>query len=94
MVSLYRFSLRTAKDEGDLEHWQESHDENIRCRDFIDNIISEKYDGFYVPVESWEHTVKEFGFDRTMWVLANTIRQRNGDKRFSTDNVKWANCLY
>ena len=94
MVSLYRYSLRTAKNEGDLARWQESLNENIRCRDFIDKIISEKYDGRYVPAESWENTVKEFGYDRTMWVLANTIQQRNGDKRFSDDNVRWAKSIY
>ena len=62
MVSLYRRSLRTAKDEGDLDRWRASLNENIRCRDFIDKIISEKYDGRYVPAESWEETVKEFGY--------------------------------
>ncbi|MBO6302808.1 MAG: DUF3849 domain-containing protein [Ruminiclostridium sp.] len=94
MVSLYRHSLRTAKNEGDLDRWRASLNENIRCRDFIDKIISEKYDGRYVPAESWEETVKEFGYDRTMWVLANTILQRNGDKRFSADNVKWAKDMF
>lgn len=94
MVSLYRRSLRTAKDEGDLDRWRASLNENIRCRDFIDKIISEKYDGHYVPAESWEETVKEFGYDRTMWVLANTIQQRSGDKRFSSDNVNWAKDMF
>lgn len=94
MVSLYRFGLRTAKDEGDLERWQESHDENVRCHDFIDKIVSERYDRDHIPADSWEKPVKKFGFDRTMWVLANTIQQRNGDRRFSAYNTKWAESIY
>lgn len=94
MVSLYRYSLRTAKDEGDLDRWRESHEENIRCRDFIDNIISKQFDGYHVPADSWKKTVKKFGYDRTIWVLAATIQGRKNDKRFSADNVKWANSIY
>lgn len=94
MVSLYRFSKRTAKDEFALDIWQESHNENIRCRDYIDNIISKQCDGSHIPADSWEKTVKKFGFDRTMWVLANTIQQRSSDKGFSKYNIKWANTIH
>ena len=38
---------------------------------------------------SASHT-KEFGYDRTMWIIANTIQNRKGDGRFHSRNTEWA----
>lgn len=37
-----------------------------------------------------QQVVHEFGFDRTLYVLANTIQFKDWDGRFSQDNKAWA----
>lgn len=93
MKPLYKYSVETAKHDGDLEAWRESRNENIRCRDYLDEQVREKFDGFRLPDECAENTIKEFGYDRTMWVIANTIMARKGDGRFKEQNRKWAQSL-
>lgn len=90
MIPLYRYSAERARNDGELDIWRESKIENIRCRDFLDEQIREKFDGMHLPDECVENTVKEFGYDRTMWVIANTIQNRKGDGRFHRGNIEWA----
>ena len=90
MIPLYRYSAERAKHNGELDIWRESRDENIRCRDFLDEQIREKFDGMRLPDECAENAIKEFGYDRTMWVIANTIVERKGDGRFHKENNDWA----
>ena len=93
MKPLYKYSVETARHNGELDDWRESRNENIRCRDFLDEQVREKFDGFHLPDECAENAIKEFGYDRTMWVIANTIMMRKGDGRFSEQNRKWAQSL-
>ena len=93
MKPLYKFSFEEAKHNDEIKEFRESFQENIRCRDYLDNEVSERFDGFHLPVECLENTVKEFGYDRTMWVIANTILERHGDGRFHRDNKDWARKL-
>lgn len=90
MIPLYRYSAVRAKNDGELDIWRESKKENIRCRDFLDEQIAKRFDGLHLPDECVENTVKEFGYDRTMWVIANTIQNRKGDGRFHNQNTEWA----
>ena len=94
MKPLYKYSAETAKHDGEIDAWRESRDENIRCRDFLDQQVREKFDGFRLPDECAENAIKEFGYDRTMWVIANTILERKGDGRFGQQNRKWAQSLH
>ena len=90
MKPLYKYSAETAKHDGELDVWRESKKENIRCRDFLDEQIAKRFDGMTLPSDCVENTVKEFGYDRTMWVIANTIIERKGDGRFHSRNTEWA----
>ncbi|MCX4357903.1 MAG: DUF3849 domain-containing protein [Oscillospiraceae bacterium] len=90
MIPLYRYSAETAKHNSELDTWRESKKENIRCRDFLDEQIAKRFDGFTLPSDCVKNTVKEFGYDRTMWVIANTIQNRKGDGRFHSRNTEWA----
>ena len=90
MIPLYRYSAERAKNDGELGTWRESKNENIRCRDFLDEQIAKCFDGMTLPSDCVENTVKEFGYDRTMWVIANTIQNRKGDGRFHSQNTEWA----
>lgn len=90
MIPLYRYSAERAKNDGELDTWRESKKENIRCRDFLDEQIAKRFDGLTLPSDCVKNTVKEFGYDRTMWVIANTIQNRKGDGRFHSQNTEWA----
>lgn len=90
MIPLYKNSHSYALRFGEIDACRESRNENIRCRDFLDKQIGEKFDGMHLPDECVENTVKEFGYDRTMWVIANTIQERKGDGRFHSRNTEWA----
>lgn len=48
------------------------------------------FDGAHLPPDCLENTVNEFGFDRTMWVIANTINERSHDGRLCRGNRDWA----
>lgn len=93
MKPLYRYSAERAKHNNELDIWRESQNENVRCRDYLDEQIREKFDGMYLPDECAENAIKEFGYDRTMWVIADTILERKSDGRFSEQNRKWAKSL-
>ena len=90
MIPLYKYSAETARHDGELNAWRESKKENIRCRDFLDEQIAKRFDGMSLPDECVESTVKEFGYDRTMWIIANTIQERKDDSRFHSRNIEWA----
>ena len=90
MKPLYRYSLDEAKRCGEGDNWLESHKENIRCRNLLDDQVRQCYKDNILSPEGLENTVKEFGYDRTMWVIANTIIMRHGDGRFHRQNNDWA----
>ena len=52
MKPLYKFSFSEAKRSGEIDDFRESLRENIRCRDFLDNEIKEKFDGMYCATRS------------------------------------------
>ena len=93
MKPLYKFSFEEAKRNDEIEQFRESFRENIRCRDYLDEQVREKFDGFRLPDECAENAIKEFGYDRTMWIIANTIKERKGDGRFHRENTEWAKKL-
>ena len=93
MKPLYRYSVETAKRDGELDAWRESRNENVRCKKFLDEQVAKNFDGFHLTGDFLEKSVKEFGYDRTMCVIGNTILERKGDGRFTKENVKWAKSL-
>jgi len=58
MKPLYKYSLETAKRDGEIDAWRESRNENIRCRDFLDEQVRENFDGFRLPDECAENAIK------------------------------------
>lgn len=92
--SIYRHSFYEAKRLNELDKWRESFAENQRCRDFIDEMVRENYDGMHIKGEIPQKTVAEFGFDRTRWVLANHIQHYDYDGRISPQNKAWASDIY
>ena len=92
---LYRSSWSDAKEHNELEQWQESQAENVRCRDFLDGQVRQHQTEFHLDTESViRNTVAEFGWDRTNWVLASHVQFYDHDGRFSPQNKTWAQGTY
>ena len=72
-VHLYRYSLREAKEHDEVQDWKQSHAENIRCRDAIDQMVRERYRNSILPCDIIKDACDEFGIDRVGWVLATTV---------------------
>ena len=86
----YHYSAEHARQVGQLEMWRASHQANIACKEAIENAIRRDFDGMYLKPECAATVIEEFGYYRTAYVLANTLREKNHDGRFSPDNRKWA----
>ena len=87
---IYRDSFDEARRHDELDAWRESRDANIRCRDFVADSISRNHDGLRLGGDTAGDIIEEFGYDRTMHVLANTIRLKDYDGRISAANKEWA----
>ena len=93
-VYLYRNSLRESKRFGEEQMWRDSHAENIRCKNAIDKMVTERYKGSNLPVEIVKDACKEFGIDRVGWVLANTVLENDYDGRYRPDTKQWARTAF
>lgn len=90
MSYLYRGSFENAKLSGEIEAYRESQKENIRCKKAIESAIANDFDGYYLGDKGVKRVLADFGYDRTMWVLAASIMNKSFDGRFSRENKDWA----
>jgi hypothetical protein len=91
---LYRNSFKEAQRLSEVKQWRESQQENIRCRDFLDEQVGQNFDGMHLNGNIAEDAIAEFGFDRVNWVMANHVQYYDYDGRFSSQNKAWAKELY
>lgn len=79
---LYRGSAKEAKRRDELPLWRESHKANIACREAIEDAIRRNFDGINLDPECLTPVLEEYGYKRTEWVLAATLRELKWDGRF------------
>ena len=88
---IYRNSGSYAREHGEIERWRESKAANIACRDAIDKVVAENYDGAHLKTDKiLDAVVSDFGRERVELVLAATIQEKIHDGRFSNANKEWA----
>lgn len=75
------------------EPYKISRKENIRCKNAIERSIRDHFDGMHLAPESVKTVIEEFGVDRTAWVLANTLKMKHFDGRFSRQHKEWAETI-
>ena len=93
-VPLYPYSFEEANRNGDIDLYKQSHNENIACAQAIRDGISQNFDGYSLNTDFVKDIVKEYSYDRTMFVLINTIQHFDYDGRISKDNKEWAKTLH
>ena len=89
---LYRGSLEYARRNNEVSLWRASHRANIACKKAIEESIRQGFDGMHLQEGCIQDVLEEYGFKRVNWVLANTVREKLWDGRFSRDNKEWACC--
>ena len=92
-LPVYRYPGSYAHEHGELEQYRASRKANIACAAAIDAAISEHYRDNCLGREAVSQVVEQFGYDRTLYVLANTVRHKEHDGRISRDNKTWARTI-
>ncbi len=86
---LYPYSAAEASRFKELDQWRQSHMANIQCKKAIEAAISRDFDGMYLKDGCVQSVIAEFGYKRMNFVLANTLKEKEYDGRFSTTNRAW-----
>ena len=89
-LPVYRYPGSYAHEHEELEQYRASRKANIACAEAIDAAISEHYRDNCLDREAVSQVVEQFGYDRTLYVLSNTVRCKEHDGRLSRDNKAWA----
>ncbi len=88
---IYEQSFETAVELGEAEQYNASHALNVECARAINKALGEHYrDNCLDTTAASREVVNKFGFERTMYVLASTVRHFDHDGRISYKNKKWA----
>lgn len=90
---VYPYPASYAREHGELEQYRASHKANIACKEAIEAAISEHYRDNRLGKEAAMEVIDAFGMDRTLYVLANTVRHKDWDGRISHDNKVWARTI-
>ena len=86
---LYLGTKETARKAKQLQLWKDSLQANIRCRIAIESEIRQGFDGKSLDCTCAAHVIDKFGVDRVRYVLSATLQDKEFDKRFSRENVRW-----
>lgn len=88
---IYKESFEYAYEHDETDQHIASNRANIACRDSIEKAINSHYhDNRFGAEAAVREVVKRFGYDRTFYVLANTVQTQGGDGRVSQSNKQWA----
>ena len=91
---IYKFSFQYAYEHGEAEQCLASKRSNIACKEAIENAIANHYgDNRFNAKEAVQEVVKQFGYERTFYVLANTVQTMDTDGRISRANKDWARSI-
>lgn len=63
---------------------------NSECKQAIQEAIADNYDGMHLGDDAVNQVVRQYGMERVGYILANTLRYKNYDGRFSPSNKEWA----
>lgn len=94
MRAIYRYSREEAVRCNEEDLWRESYEENCNCARAIEKAIQRDFDGMHLGNGCAKSVIQQYGYDRVMWVLANTLQEKQSDGRFSHENKKWGNSFY
>ena len=89
-LPVYRQNAAYAREHGELEQYRVSRQANIACKEAIEQAVYQNYDGKRLFDGTAAKVIQQFGAERVMYVLANTVQQKEWDGRFNFYNKEWA----
>ena len=89
-VPVYYEPFSYAKENDEVDLYRTSYRLNGECKQAIHEAIADNYDGMYLSDGAVDQVVKQYGMERVGYILANTLRYKNYDGRFSASNQEWA----
>lgn len=89
-LPVYNETASYAREHGELEAYRSSLRANTMCRDAIEDAIAENYSNNRLNTKGASDILARFGAERTMYVLAATIQDKDWDGRISDKNKAWA----
>ena len=78
-VPIYPHTGAYAKEHGELDAYRASHQEDMACKKMIEDVIRSNFDGMHLNKSAAKLVLDEFGAERTIRVLANTVQQKDWD---------------
>lgn len=91
---VYRLSLGEAQSRGETDRFWASESLNSTCRLSMDSAICRHFKDGSLPYGCLDNVLKEYGFDRVEWILANTIHQLKRDRNISRENREWSDTFH
>lgn len=67
---------------------------DLGCANAIEKGIAENFDGYSLNTDFIKDVIECYGYERTMFILANTIQAHKFDGRISQDNKDWARSFF
>ena len=89
-LPVYIFSSTFAKGHDEMDEYRASFRANVDCRNAIEEAIANHYRDNRLDGSCVQEVVDRFGWERTAFVLANTIQHKDWDGRISPENKEWA----
>lgn len=93
LLPLYTETAEYARSNDEMGVYRVSRKENIRCKNAIERGIRDHFDGMHLDHRVSDNLLAEFSPERIEWVLANTIKVKHYDGRFSRSNKDWAETI-
>ena len=91
---VYKESFQYAYQHGEQGQHLASNRANIACKEAIEQAIASHYHDNHFDAETTvRDVVKQFGFERMLYVLANTTQNMEHDGRVSRANKDWAQTI-
>lgn len=88
---VYKYPGDYALEHGELELYRASGRASAACKEAIEKAVNGHYgDNRLDTRAAVQDVVKQFGYERTLYVLAVTVRHMDFDGRISRDNKRWA----
>ena len=80
-----------ARERGELDKYRASKRLNVLCKEAIEQSIRDNYKDNHLDADAvWRDVTAQFSPERTAFVLAMTVREKDFDGRFSRENKAWA----
>lgn len=87
---VYPYSYEEARARGQTAQHRRSYRLNVECALSIRAASTLNLANGHVPIGHVRGVLEDYGPERVMWVLANTIQLRKDDTRYTEDSRRWA----